>query len=63
MYTDLVGIELSVKPSLLTSTTTKRVGLKFDNDTITGEGVEVVSDLEKLTVSENTVNRTLLCSI
>lgn len=43
------GIELSVKPSLLTSTTTKRVGLKFDNDTITGEGVEVISDLEKLT--------------
>ena len=45
-----IAIELSVKPSLLTSTTTKRVNLKCDKDTITGDDVEVISDLEQLPV-------------
>ena len=50
-----IAIELSVKPSLLTSTTTKRVNLKCDKDTITGDDIEVISDLEQLPVRPSNI--------
>ena len=50
-----IAIELSVKPSLLTSMTTKRVNLKCDKDTITGDDVEVISDLEQLPVRPSNI--------
>ena len=50
-----IAIELSVKPSLLTSMTTKRVNLKCDKDTITGDDVKVISDLEQLPVRPSNI--------